>query len=475
MTDRSPSPSVPLARSSTLRLVSAIALVFVAAGAILAVAVWSTVSTYTERRILDALQTDAAGLEAVWREGGTAALARVVARRGGETAADGVRRVRLVVGPDGEKIVGDFEVWPNDLGRADTATAQKPDDGARAGVVTFRGPDDVAYAGVLRHIDGGPDLLVAHDRTEHEAVMRALGRDLALPMLAALVATGIVTLVVGRRLLDRVERVNLTARRVEAGDLTARVAGEGSDEFGRLAAHVNAMLERIAALVGGVHHLSDQIAHETRTPLARLRSRLERARREAEATPAARPLLPALDDAIGETAELISVFSALLDIARTEAAAGDARGLAPADLAAIVADVADLYEAVAEDRGIRLAISTTPAIVLGERMLLTRMVANLVDNAVKYSPDGAVVDLTVEAIGGEFRLAVRDRGPGLPDGFEAAAFERFTRAESVAAVPGHGLGLPLVRAVALRHGMKITLERAGPGLRAVVVARRAGL
>jgi len=460
VSDRPSSRPVPLARSSTLRLVSAIALVFTAAGAVLAVAVWSTVSAYTERRILDALQTDSAGLEDVWREGGTAALARVVERRRGEIGSEGVRRVRLVVGADGDKIAGDFEVWPNDLDRA-------------ADVVSFRGVDGVAYSGVVRRVAGGPDLLVAHDRAEDEAVMRALGRELLVPLVVALMTAGIVTLVVGRRLLERVERVNLTARRVEAGDLAARVVGEGRDEFGRLAAHVNAMLERIAALVKGVHHLSDQIAHETRTPLARLRSRLEKARRTAEATPAARPLLPALDDAIGETTELISVFAALLDIARTEAAAGDARGLAPVDLAEVVADVVDLYEAVAEDRGIRLAVATTPAVVLGERMLLTRMVANLVDNAVKYSPAGAVVDLVVAADGGAFRLVVRDRGPGLPDGFEAAAFERFTRAENVGAAPGHGLGLPLVRAVALRHGMKIALERADPGLRAVVVARRA--
>jgi len=200
---------------------------------------------------------------------------------------------------------------------------------------------------------------------------------------------------------------------------------------------------------------------------------LERARREAEADPAGRAAVPALDDAIAESAELIAVFSALLDIARTEAAAGDARGLAHVDLAEVIADVVDLYEGVAEDRGVTLAVSTVPAVVLGERLLLTRMVANLVDNAVKFSPDGGVIDVGVSRTDGDIRLVVRDRGPGLPEGFEAAAFERFTRAESVGAVPGHGLGLPLVRAVALRHGMKIDLERAEPGLRAVIRARPA--
>jgi signal transduction histidine kinase len=449
-----------LARSSTVRLVGAIAAVFLLAFLGLGAAVRSTVSTYIEHRILDTLETDAAGLEAVWREGGTAALVRTVERRSGDTGAKGLARVRLVIGPDGEKLAGDFAAWPNDLAVADDR-------------VRFRSPDGTAYAGVVRRIAGGPDLLVAHDVAEHDQVMRALGRDLLVPMLAALLAALAVTVLVGRRLLDRVEQVNRVARRVEAGDLAARVSASGTDEFGRLATHVDAMLERIATLVRGVHHLSDHIAHEMRTPLARLRARLESARRQAEATPAAAALLPALDDAVAESTDLIAVFSALLDIARTEAAAGDARGLAVVDLAEVAATVVDLYEATAEDRGIRLALATAPAPVLGERMLLLRMAANLVDNAVKFSPDDATVDLVVEATADRCRLTVRDRGPGIPEGFETAAFERFTRAETAGATPGHGLGLPLVGAIALRHGMKITLERADPGLRVVVVGARA--
>lgn len=449
-----------LARSSTVRLVSVIAAVFLLALVGVGAAVRSTVSTYMERRILDTLETDAAGLEAVWREGGTAALVRTVERRRGETGADGLARVRLVVGPDGEKLAGDFAAWPNDLAVADDR-------------VRFHTAEGAAHAGVVRRIAGGPDLLVAHDVAEHDAVMRALDRDLLMPMVAAVTAALVVTALVGRRLLARIERVNLVARRVEAGDLGARVGASGPDEFGRLAAHVDAMLERIATLMRGVHHLSDHIAHETRTPLARLRARLEFARRLAEAMPSAAPLVPALDEAVAELTDLIAVFSALLDIARTEAATGDARGLAVVDLAEVAAMVVDLYEAAAEDRGIRLALATAPAPVLGERMLLLRMAANLVDNAVKFSPDGAVVDLVVEATAAQCRFVVRDRGAGVPEGFEVRAFERFTRAETAGTVPGHGLGLALVGAIALRHGMKIALERADPGLRVVVTGARA--
>lgn len=444
-----------LARSSTLRLVAAIVAVFLAAAAVLAALVWTSVSAHVERSILDTIRTDVAGLEAVWRDGGTAALARAVDLRRGETGPDGHRRVHVVVSAEGDKIAGDFDAFPNDVA---------PD----GETVRFRDPAGTAYSGIVRRIAGGPDLLVAHDRAEHEAAMARLARELALPIVAALVVALAVAVLVGGRLIDRVERVNATARAVEAGDLSARVVMSGDDEFGRLAAHVNAMLDRIEALVGGVHHLSDQIAHETRTPLARLRARLERARREAEADPASRGAVSAFDDAIAEAAELIAVFSALLDIARTEAAAGDARGLARVDLAGIVADVVDLYEAVAEDRGVTIAVEVVPAVVLGERTALTRMLANLVDNAVKFSAPGGAIDVGVAVSGSSVSLVVRDRGPGLPDGFETRAFERFTRAEATADVPGHGLGLPFVRAVALRHGMRISLERVEPGLRVVV-------
>ena len=450
-----------LLRSSTLRLVGVVAAVFLVAFAVLATAVRSTVSAYMEARILDTIRTDVAGLEATWRAGGEAALSRAVDLRRGETGPDGLRRIHVVVSTAGDKIAGDFDAFPNDVA-------------ANGEIVAFLDPSaGVAYTGLVRRIPEGPDLMVAHDRAEHEALMRALVRDLAWPITAALVVALGVTLLVGRGLLERIERINATARAVEAGDLTARVAITGVDEFGRLAGHVNAMLERIATLVRGVHHLSDQIAHETRTPLARLRLRLEKARREAETDPGSPAVTAALDDAAAEAADLIAVFSSLLDIARTEASAGDVRGLARLDLAEVVADVVDLYEAVAEDRAIRFELAVAPAAVLGERMALTRMVANIVDNAVKFSPDGGVIDLSLGVGADGVRLVVRDRGPGLPEGFESRAFERFTRAESAGSVPGHGLGLPFVRAVALRHGMKIDLERADPGLRVVVRAKPA--
>ncbi len=447
----------PLRRSALGRYAGLVAAIFLAAFAVVFALVAASVSSYTERRIVETIRTDLAGLEDVWTVGGLPALTRILdARRAaaGPTPA----RIHLVVGADGERLAGDFAAWPNDLAPSGDTLA-------------FRDPTGRAWSGQLRAIPGGPMLLVAHDRAEHDALMADLARELALPALLAALAALAAGVGIGRWLLGRIERVNAVARAVEAGDLAARVgAPPGDDEFADLARNFDAALDRIAVLMRSVHHLSEQIAHETRTPLAHLRARLERARREVAADPARAPA--AFDDAIEESAKLIAVFAALLDIARAEAAAGDARGLAPVDLAAVVVDVVDLYEAVAEDRGIELAVATAPAPVLGERMLLTRLLANLVDNALKFSPAGSRVEIETGTNGDEVRLVVRDHGPGLPAGFEAIAFDRFTRAEGTHDVPGHGLGLGLVRAVALRHGMKLTLDDARPGLRVTLRAHR---
>ena len=447
----------PLPRSALGRYAALVAAIFLAAFAIVFALVATSVSTYTERRIVETIRTDLAGLEEVWRLGGSRALTRTLdARRAAAGPAPG--RIHLVVAPDGERLAGDFAAWPNDL-------APKGD------ILDFRDPGGRSWSGLLRAIPDGPTLLVAHDRAEHDALMADLARELALPALLAALAALASGVAVGRWLLGRIERVNAVARAVEAGDLAARVGlSPQDDEFGELARNFDAALDRIAVLMASVHHLSEQIAHETRTPLARLRARLERARREVAEDPTR--AAAAFDDAIEESAKLIAVFAALLDIARAEAAAGDARGLAPVDLAEVAADVVDLYEAVAEDRGLTLAVSAVPTPVLGERMLLTRLLANLVDNALKFAPSGSAVEIETAAAGDDVTLVVRDRGPGLPLGFEAIAFDRFTRADGTGDVPGHGLGLGLVRAVALRHGMKLALDDARPGLRVTLRAHR---
>jgi signal transduction histidine kinase len=264
----------------------------------------------------------------------------------------------------------------------------------------------------------------------------------------------------GRRILRRVNAINEACDKVRVGDLSARAPGADSgDEFGALAGHVNAMLGRISALVTGLRDVSNRIAHDLRTPMARLKSDLEKAAR-AETLEEARALAGA---AAVETDEILQTFEALLDIAEVEA--GSDGELSPMRLDEAAAAAVDLYEAVAEDRGISLVFDRAPAPILGERSLIVRLAANLLDNAIKFSPPDGTVRVTVRTDGDECLISVEDPGPGVPAAEREVVMGRFARGSAAAATPGHGLGLALVAAVAKRHGAVVKLEEANPGLK----------
>ncbi len=440
-------------RSALLRSFTALVAVFTLAALIVVVLVGRTAGDYIEARIRAEIRADLDGFTDVFLEAGLPGLIRALDRR---RTNDGAGRIRLLIGASGERLAGDFSAWPNDLIL----------DGE---LVRVTDPTRGTFDGVVRSLTGGPKLLIAHGSAEHDRLLANLLAELVLPGAVALIVALIGAAMLVRAQLARIEAINTTVRAVGAGDVAARVpVGAAGDEYDRLGSHVNAMLDRIAALVSGVRQLSDSVAHEMRAPLARLRARLETARRSAMVRGETGET-EAFNEAIAETSGLIATFTALLDIAAAESSAGDRQGLEPIDLAALVAQVADLYEAVAEDGGLAIRTDAEPGVMmLGDPLLVLRMIANIVDNACKFSPAGTEITLRLTRVDTGFQLEVRDRGPGLPAGFAAEAFERFRRGPDTAAVPGHGLGLALVKAIALRHGMTIVLEPADPGLRVVL-------
>ncbi len=300
---------------------------------------------------------------------------------------------------------------------------------------------------------------------------RGLEAELLRIGAVALALAAISALVVGpwasRRIVRKVEAVNAVCREVEAGDLSARAAGaDSSDEFGALSRHVNAMLERIDSLVTGLSDVSNRVAHDLRTPMARLKSDLEIAAR-AETLEEARAMAGA---AAVETDEILQTFESLLDIVEVEA--GSAGRISPMNLHEAAASAVELYQAVAEDRQVTLRLRAEPAAILGERSLIVRLVANLLDNAIKFSPGGGEVSVRIETNGAEAVLTVEDHGPGVAPEERERVLGRFTRGSGAGVTPGHGLGLALVAAVAKRHGAKLALEDAEPGLRVRAVFRR---
>jgi signal transduction histidine kinase len=279
---------------------------------------------------------------------------------------------------------------------------------------------------------------------------------------------------VSRRLLARIDNLSATTRTIMAGDLSGRLPVSGSgDELDRLAQSLNLMLGRIEQLMAGLREVSDNIAHDLKTPLNRLRNRVEEALREPYDEMAYRETL---ERTIEEADGLIKTFNALLSIARLEAgAAGDNRDTL--DLSALVGDVAELYEPVAEERGITLKAKVDgPIAIRGDRQLLGQAITNLIDNALKYGAPAAQggngwapeVDIRAEVHGGVAEILVADRGPGVPEAERERVLGRFVRLEASRSEPGSGLGLSLVAAVARLHGGALRLEDNEPGLRVVL-------
>jgi signal transduction histidine kinase len=274
---------------------------------------------------------------------------------------------------------------------------------------------------------------------------------------------------VARRVLRRIDAMTGTTQRIMAGDLSGRLpVGRSGDELDRLAENLNAMLERIEALMAGLKEVSDNIAHDLKTPLTRLRNRAEEALASASGEFAYRA---ALERTIEESDALIRTFNALLMIARAES--GQARdNMQEFDAAEIARGIQELYEPLAEDSGLALTVEAAPAPLHGNRELVGQALANLVENAIKYgkpSPGGeSAVVISASRDSDHVRLSVRDHGPGIAEPDRKHAVERFVRLEASRTLPGSGLGLSLASAVATLHGGTLTLDDAQPGLRATL-------
>jgi signal transduction histidine kinase len=340
------------------------------------------------------------------------------------------------------------------------------------------GSDHRALVEVVQ-LPGGFHLLVGRDLEERERLFGIIANagqwSLALVIVLGLLGGFFVS----QRVLRRIDAMTDTAQTIMRGDLAGRlpVAGTG-DELDRLAEHLNAMLERIEALMRGLKEVSDNIAHDLKTPLTRLRNRCEQALRNRTGDGDYRA---ALEATIAESDDLIRTFDALLMIARAES--GQARdNMSEFDAAEIARDVGELYEPLAEEKGIALTVDATAAApVRANRELVSQALANLVDNAIKYAgPNGQVNGTPAQIVvsagddGAHVALSVADRGPGIPQADRGRVVERFVRLEQSRSAPGSGLGLSLAAAVARLHGGELKLEDNHPGLRSIIELPRAG-
>lgn len=442
-----------LLRSSTFRLTLYYAAVLGASAMIVLGFVYWAVANFMSHQLEASIEAEITELTI---DAGLAPSSHVASM-----VADLIRRwprdpvVFRVDGPDGSAIAGNMpaihELHPRGESWFDAVPASRHDGGNR----------DALRIKAVKLGDGGR-LLVG----EHTSQLDDAQEFVFETALVGLAITAILALVGGvlmsRRALGRIEAINRTGSEIMAGDLTRRIPITGtSDDYDRLAENLNAMLDRIQALMEGMRQVSNDIAHDLRTPLTRLRNRLEAARTQATSVD---DYAEAVDDAIRETDAVLATFRALLRIAQMEAGAGRS-GFVDVDLGHLLRRLVEVYVPVAEERGYPLIADIAADVhVHGDPDLLLQMFSNVLENALLHTPAGTQIELRMKPPAAQIAVTVSDNGPGIPPDARDKVFQRFYRLDSSRSAPGSGLGLSLVAAVATLHDIDVTLDDNNPGL-----------
>jgi signal transduction histidine kinase len=447
-------------KSSTFRLSAIYLFLFaLSVGAILAYVYWSTAGLL-ERQSDETIRADVQALADQYRFRGLVGIVDTIRRR----VKDEDESTYLLVNPDGNTIAGNLDAWPpearDDRGWIDFITKAK----------TKTGDELHSSRAYYTELPNGYHLLAGRDIN----AIRQLGEIFQRTILGAIGITLALGLGGGlwmsRNFLRRVDSITDASRSIMAGDLSGRMPVSGTgDELDRLANALNEMLGQIERLMAAMKEVSSNIAHDLRSPLSRLKLRVESALRSEDCS----QYRDALVSTIEESDRLIQTFNALLSIARAEA--GQTReGLDRVDAAGLLEDVAELYRPIVEDEGGSLETRIDPdLIVRADRQLLAQAISNLVDNAAKHGvvdgAEGANIVLSGKKNEGGVVISIEDRGPGIPVDQRERVVERFVRLDQSRSMPGNGLGLSLVGGVMTLHGGHLVFEDNNPGLRVKLV------
>ena len=454
-------------RSSTFRLAAAYLLLFEGSVCVVLGFVYWTTALHLETEADSSIAREIESLAARYRARGLAAFSRTLDDRIARSPRGPFIYVFATAGR--RALAGNVSGWPD--------TALSPEGWIEFPLRTAREPDDTPHLARARvaSLPGGLLLLVGRDMHEIDEACRRIELALAWSIGLTLILAVAGAVAMSRGTVRRIDGINRASREIMAGDLGRRIPTRGTrDDFDRLAGQLNAMLDRIQELMDGIRRVTDDIAHDLKTPLTRLRTRLEEIRDTGGlGADSAR----SVEAAIEESDRLLATFAALLRIARVESRGG-AETFERVDLAAIARDAVELYEPLAEEHGRTLSCRLADGGELssrGDRDLLFQTLSNLIDNAIRHGRGRVIVEAgpaqgRAHGAGRGQRIVVRDEGDGVPEGDRARVFRRFVRLEASRNTPGNGLGLALVGAVAELHGGAVELaqneaSRGGPGLR----------
>ena len=466
--------ALPAIMKTTAARLSALYLVLFAIAATIVVFYMTSLSVrMLTAQTRETIDEEAQDLGRAYQRGGLPLLVRFIELRARQPGAN----LYLMADPNGRILSGNVEsLAPGVLDQS--GWTERPFTYHRYGEreVAARTPNETVDNGnhtataMIFRLPNQMIVLVGRDLGEPERFRAVVRRALVVAFGILGAGALLIWFFVGRRALKHIDRVSDASRRIMGGDLTGRLPVSGvGDEFDRLSENLNAMLDRIAALNEGLRHVSDNIAHDLKTPLTRLRNRAEAA---LAGKPKTADYRAALDRTISESDQLIRTFNAILMISRLESGYS-AEATTRVSLNETIADVVELYEPAAEEVGVTVEAKAGRQITVGgNRELIGQALSNIVDNAIKYSAEGVdkpLVSVSLEQRGREIFLAVSDNGPGIPEADRRRVTERFVRLETSRSQPGSGLGLSLAQAVMSYHGGRIEVSGRDPGLSVAMI------
>lgn len=455
-----------LVGTSAFRWLIGTSIVFLTIAALVVGYVYWLTNDLLTRQLGQTIAAEVKGLNEQFRLGGVALLAATVSNRSQQPGSS----LYLLADGQGNRAAGNLDRLPPALRHGGESALFRYFRGAAGGSAERQA------VGVVIDVEGGYRLVVGRDIEDQRAFAEKT-RSVLLWGLGIIAFTGIAgSLAASRALLRRIDGIAATSRAIMGGELTDRIPLDGTgDEIDRLAQSLNAMLDRIVELMTGLREVSDNIAHDLKTPLTRLRARVETALRQPDGSANHRA---ALERTIEDADELIRTFNALLSIARLEAGTAGER-MAQVDIAAVVRDAVELYEPLAEAEGLHLRFEAAPGrTIRADRELIGQAVINLIDNAIKYAsraparPDDVearAISIRVDRTPETVEVSVADRGPGIGAADRERVLKRFVRLEASRTQPGIGLGLSVVAAIMRLHGGSLRLEDNQPGLKVVIV------
>jgi signal transduction histidine kinase len=455
--------SLKLLKTSTFRLAALYLAVFaVSVGAILTYVYWNT-ALLIERQIETAVRGEMAVLGEQVAHGGMQALVDAVRRRSSQNPGS----VYLLTNFLGRRLAGNLDALPQSAIKGQGWIEFSYT------VETSEGPEHHRARAYHLRLPNSAVLLVGRDIEERRRFAALIRRTLYFALGFTIILGLMGGVLMSRNFLHRIESITAASRTIMAGDLSKRVPVSGTgDELDQLSVSLNQMLDQIERLMAGMREISTNVAHDLRTPLTRLRSRVEAALRTGDAA----THKAALEQTIEDADALLATFNALLSIARSEA--GQTReGLHPVDLREVLTDIAELFAPLAEESGGSLKLEAeTPVDVRADRQLLAQAISNLIDNALKYGVAGGrnapEITLSLKATPRDAIITVADRGPGIAEADRGRVTERFVRLDRARTLPGSGLGLSLAQAIARLHNGKLLLKDNAPGLLVELVLPR---